>query len=87
MTVEYAKVTSKGQVTVPNIVRKILRLHKDSYIAFKITRDGVVIVPAKMAEEKTPYTKAEWEKVEKIASERGKIYKSAKSAKKHLNSL
>jgi len=87
MAIEYAKLTSKGQVTIPNLVRKMLRLHKDSLIAFQITRDGIVIVPAKMVEEKTPYTKEEWAKIEELASGNGKTCKSAKSAKKYLDSL
>ena len=87
MAIEYAKLTSKGQVTIPNLVRKMLRLHKDSLIAFRITQNGIVIVPAKMVEEKTPYTKGEWAKIEELASQKGKICKSAKSAKKYLDSL
>ncbi|MCK4912471.1 MAG: type II toxin-antitoxin system PrlF family antitoxin [Candidatus Omnitrophica bacterium] len=87
MAIEYAKLTSKGQVTIPNLVRKMLRLHKDSLIAFRITRDGIVIVPARMVEEKTPYTKEEWAKIEDLASMKGKTCKSGKSAKKYLDSL
>ena len=87
MAIEYAKVTSKGQVTIPNLVRKMLRLHKNSLVAFRISRNGIVIVPARMVEEKTPYTKEEWAKIEELASQKGKTCKSAKSAKKYLSSL
>jgi bifunctional DNA-binding transcriptional regulator/antitoxin component of YhaV-PrlF toxin-antitoxin module len=87
MTIEYAKVTSKGQITVPELIRKLLHLSKDSFVAFKITPQGIILVPAKMVEEKTPYTKKEWQKIEKLAAKKGKIYKSSESAKKHLKSL
>jgi len=36
---------------------------------------------------KSPYTPVEWAKIEKLASAKGKIYKSAKEAKKHIESL
>jgi len=87
MVIEYAKLTSKGQITIPNLVRQILRLHKNSLVGFRITQDGIVIVPAKMVEEKTPYTTEEWMEIEELASQKGKTCKSAKSAKKHLDSL
>ncbi|MFA5197861.1 MAG: AbrB/MazE/SpoVT family DNA-binding domain-containing protein, partial [Patescibacteria group bacterium] len=32
--------TSKGQVTIPNSVRKILGLQKGSAVAFGVTKDG-----------------------------------------------
>jgi len=40
----------------------------------------------KRTKKKTPYTKEEWTKIEELASEKGKTCKSAKSAKKHLDS-
>ena len=41
----------------------------------------------KVAKKKTPYTKEEWAKIEKLASRKGKICKSVKSAKKYIDSL
>ena len=35
----------------------------------------------------TLYTKEEWAKIEELALQKGKTCKSAKSAKKHLDSL
>ena len=46
MTVlEPAKVTSKGQVTIPNRVRKILKLEEGSSVAFGLTKEGIIITP------------------------------------------
>ena len=41
----------------------------------------------KRAKKTTPYTKEEWAKIEELASGKGKTCKSAKSAKKYLDSL
>ena len=41
----------------------------------------------KKTKKKSSYTKKEWTKIEKLASGKGKTCKSAKSAKKHLDSL
>ena len=41
----------------------------------------------KRAKRKTPYTQEEWAKIEELASGNGKTFKSAKLAKKYLDSL
>ena len=84
--IETAKVTTKGQVTIPNRVRKILRLEEGSSIAFSLTKDGVLILPCKITAE-SPYSAAEWAKIEKLASEKGKASLGTSAAKKHLKSL
>ncbi len=83
---ETAKVTSKGQVTIPSTIREILRLEPGSTVMFKVTEDGVFLSPCEIIE-KAPYTAKEWRQIEKMVAEKGKIYKSARSAKKHLDSL
>ena len=83
---ETAKITSKGQVTIPNEVRKILHLKKGATIAFGIDKNGVILMPCKVTV-KSPYTPKEWEKIEKLASAKGKVYSSAKHAKDHIDSL
>ncbi len=83
---ETAKVTSKGQVTIPSTIREILRLEPGSTVIFKVTEKGVILSPCKIVEEPA-YTSKEWRKIEKIVAERGKTYKTARSAKKHLDSL
>jgi AbrB family looped-hinge helix DNA binding protein len=83
---ETAKITSKGQVTVPALVREILNLKKGSVVVFKITEKGVTFSPAELREIE-PYTRDEWQKIEKIVAEKGKIYRTAKGARKHIKSL
>ena len=83
---ETAKVTSKGQVTIPSTIREILKLETGSTVIFKITENGVLLSPCKIIEEPA-YTAKEWRKIEKIVAEKGKAYKTARSAKKHLDSL
>ena len=41
---KYRKLTSKFQTTIPQEVRKILRLKIGDQIAFEVLNDGVVII-------------------------------------------
>lgn len=83
---ETAKVTSKGQVTIPSTIRDILMLEPGSTVMFKVTDKGVLLSPCEIIE-KPVYTTKEWKKIEKLVAEKGKVYKTTKSAKKHINSL
>jgi AbrB family looped-hinge helix DNA binding protein len=84
--IEIAKMTSKGQVTVPAPIRDIFNLKKGSSVIFKLTDKGVIFLPCEIKERET-YTQEEWIKIERLVAERGKAYKSAKGAKRHLKSL
>ena len=84
--IEIAKVTSKGQVTIPNRVRKLLHVSAGASLAFGLSKEGVVLLPCKVTVE-SPYTPSEWGKIERLASGKGKVYKSAKRAKKHVEAL
>ena len=81
-----AKITSKGQVTIPNRIRKILHLKEGESVGFSITKDGVVLVPCQITAH-SPYTTKEWQKIEKLASQKGKSFSSVQNAKNHLKSL
>ncbi len=84
--VEMARVTSKGQVTIPSRIRKILKVSAGSSVAFGLSKDGVVLLPCKITAE-SPYSQNEWEKIEKFASIEGKIHKDEKKAKNHIPNL
>ncbi len=84
--IETAKMTTKGQVTIPNRIRKILHLEEGASVAFGLTKEGVVLLPCKVTAQ-SPYTSKEWAKIEKLASEKGKSHASADSAQKHIKSL
>lgn len=84
--IETAKITSKGQVTIPNRIRKILHVSTGASIAFGVSKEGVVLLPCKVTAE-SPYTASEWAKIEKLVSLKGKVYKNAKKAKKHIEAL
>ncbi len=83
---ETAKVTSKGQVTIPATIREILRLETGSTIIFKVTKNGVLLSPCELIE-RPAYTVQEWRKIERMVAEKGKVYKTSLAAKKHLDSL
>ena len=84
--IETAKVTSKGQVTIPNRIRQILHVSAGTSVAFGLSKEGVVLLPCKVTAE-SPYTASEWAKIEKLASAKGKVYKSVRKAKKHIKAL
>ena len=84
--IDTTKMTSKGQVTVPNRVRKILHLKEGSSVAFTVTKYGIILVPCEITA-RSPYSGKEWEKIEKLASEEGKSFSSPEAAKKHLAGL
>ena len=81
-----AKITSKGQVTIPNRIRKILKLEEGASDGFAVTKDGVVMLPCKV-EAHSPYTAKEWAKIHKLASAKGKVHVSAADAIKRIQSL
>lgn len=84
--IETAKITSKGQITIPNRIRKLLHVSAGTSLAFGLSKEGVVLLPCKVIAE-SPYTAVEWAKIERLASVKGKVYKSAKRAKKHIEAL
>jgi len=83
---ETAKITSKGQVTIPNRIRKLLHIETGSSLAFGLSKEGVFLLPCKVTAE-SPYTPSEWVKIERLALAKGKACKSAKKAKKHIEAL
>lgn len=84
--IDTTKVTSKGQVTIPNRVRKLLHLEEGSSVAFTVTKYGIVLVPCEVTT-RSPYSPKEWQKIEKLASEEGRAFSSSEAAKKHLAGL
>ena len=84
--IETSKITSKGQVTIPNRIRKLLHLKEGSAVAFSLTKNGVVLVPCQVTVQ-SPYTPEEWAKIKKAAHAKGKSFSSAEKAKKFIKSL
>lgn len=79
-------VSSRGQVTIPQDIRDVLHISEGSIIGFEPTGRGVLIVPMKV-EPKDPYTKEEWEKIEKLSKTKGKIFDNPEDAKKFIADL
>lgn len=84
--IETAKVTSKGQITIPNRIRKLLHVQEGASVGFGLSKEGVVLLPCKISVE-YPYSAKEWQMIQKLASPKGKVYKSVRQAKKHIRSL
>ena len=84
--IDTSKMTSKGQVTIPNRVRKLLHLREGSSVAFTVTKHGIILVPCEITA-KSPYTPKEWKKIEGLASAEGRTFANPVAAKKHLSHL
>ena len=84
--VDTSKITSKGQITIPNRIRKLLHLKQGSAIGFSLTKNGIVLVPCELSAQ-SPYTPAQWAKIEKLANAKGKVFVSTVKAKSFLKSL
>jgi AbrB family looped-hinge helix DNA binding protein len=84
--IEMATMTSKGQVTVPAPIRDIFSLKKGSTVIFKVTDKGIFFMPCEI-KVKDAYSQEEWGKIDRLVAERGKSYKTATGARKHLKSL
>ena len=84
--IDTTKMTSKGQVTIPNRVRKLLHLHEGSSVAFTVTKYGIILVPCEVTI-RSPYSPKEWKKIEKLASEEGKTFSSPDATQQHIAGL
>jgi AbrB family looped-hinge helix DNA binding protein len=84
--VDTARMTTKGQITIPNRIRKLLHLKEGASVAFGLSKDGVILMPCEVTAT-SPYTPKEWQKIEKLASQKGDLLSDAGSARKHLASL
>ena len=84
--IETSKITSKGQVTIPNRIRKLLHLKEGGAVGFSLTKNGVILVPCQITAQ-SPYTPREWAKIEKLANAKGKIFVSTEKAKDFIRSL
>jgi AbrB family looped-hinge helix DNA binding protein len=84
--IDTTKVTSKGQITIPTRIRKLLHLATGSSVAFTVTERGIVLVPCEVTA-RSPYSVKEWKKIEKLASASGKSFSNPDEAKKHLDRL
>jgi AbrB family looped-hinge helix DNA binding protein len=84
--IEMARMTSKGQVTVPAPIRSIFNLKKGSAVIFKVTDRGVFFLPCEITEREA-YTPEERGKIKRLVAERGKSYRTSKEARDHLESL
>ncbi len=79
-------VTSKGQTTIPRQVRAILGLAEGSEIAFKPEKGGFMLIRVTTTiKGADPYTSQEWEKIKKLASEKGRTFRTKEALLRHLH--
>jgi len=79
-------ISSKGQVTIPVKIRKILHITSaGDLVGFVPSKNGVLLRHLEIREE--DFTREEWDKLEKLAQKRGKVYKDAKAFLRTLKSL
>jgi len=81
-----AIISSRGQLTVPQDIRTLMRIREGSVVGFEPTKRGILLRSMKV-EPEAPYTEEEWTKIEKLSKSKGEIYKNAEEAKKHIADL
>jgi AbrB family looped-hinge helix DNA binding protein len=82
--IETAKMTTKGQITIPSRIRKLLHLEEGASVAFGLSKDGVVLMPCEVTV-RSPYTPKEWDKINKLAAQKRKALTSPEAAKDHIS--
>ncbi|MEW6008879.1 MAG: AbrB/MazE/SpoVT family DNA-binding domain-containing protein [Candidatus Omnitrophota bacterium] len=83
-----AKISTKGQITIPKVVRQRLNLNeKGDIIGFEITSQGVIMKHLNVTESEQDYTENEWKKIEQLARGKGKTFKTASGFLGHLKRL
>ena len=81
-----APISSKGQVTIPAQIRKILHLTRPGdLLGFIPVKEGVLMKHLEIREE--DFSEEEWDKLEKLANRKGKSYKDAKTFLSALKKL
>lgn len=78
MTQQYISKIEDGDFSTLDMVEQVL-----FQIGYKLILKAEPYKPRS----DSPYTPKEWRKFEKIVAEKGKIYKTAKRAKKHIRDL
>jgi AbrB family looped-hinge helix DNA binding protein len=84
--IDSAKMTTKGQITIPSQIRKLLHLEEGSSVAFGLSKDGVVLMPCEVTA-RSPYTPKEWDKINKLAAQKRKTLVTPEAAKDYLAKL
>jgi hypothetical protein len=65
----------------------LLKLSGQNIVGFRVAHGKVEIVPVEVKAASNPFTEEEWQKIERLARQRGKIFKSAEQAKEYARSL
>lgn len=78
-----AKVSSKGQITIPHEIREMLNAtHMGDLIGFEKKGEEIVIKRVSISKEEE-FSEEEWMKLKRLADEKSKVY----SAKQFLRTI
>ena len=70
--------SSKGQLTVPKEVRKILKFASGQIMMMQIVSEGLVLKKAHIQPEDEAFSEEEWESLKQLSLKKGKHYKNGK---------
>lgn len=76
--------SSKGQLTVPKSLREQLNLREGQRLLLETSEGRLIIKKAQFKEVGEEFEEAEWNQLRKLASKKGKIYKTGKAFLKSL---
>jgi AbrB family looped-hinge helix DNA binding protein len=76
--------SSKGQLTLPKPLRDLLKLERGGRILMEPVTGGILLKKAQVRAMEDEFTEDEWTKLKKMASKKGRTYKSGKAFLKSL---
>lgn len=78
------QLSQRKTITIPTEILEHIGSKPGDF--FEITDDGyrIILIP-KVIEDR--FTEEEWEKLDRLARDKGKVYESAANAKQHLRDL
>ncbi len=79
-----AILSSKGQLTVPKALREELHIEEGQHLLLEAVQEGLLVKKASFQTSDEDLEEAEWKELQKLASEKGKTYKSGKAFLKSL---
>ena len=74
-----AILSSKGQLTLPKPLRKVLKMQEGQRLLLEESRGGILVKKVDIHKVDDGLEQAEWEELQRLASRKGKVYKSGKA--------
>lgn len=79
-----ATLSSKGQLTLPKCLRKVLKVERGSTLLLRSVSEGVLLRRAEVRPVTGELSEKEWDQLRRLAKAKGRSYKSGRRFLKSL---